>query len=813
MKKNQLDNHGAGYDTAKGLVVLAALGLMFLYWIGGYHRPGVHAQSGSGEFKSFESPQIHPIALTPDGTRLLAVNTPNNTLSVFELSGATPVLAAEIPVGLEPVSVAARNNDEAWVTNWLSDSVSIVDLGAANVIRTVDVGDEPTDVVFAGVQRQIAFICVAGLAQVKAYDPTAPDSSPLVIDIRGKQPRSLGRDPSGARVFVSVFESGNQTTIVPAAQVAAAGGLPKPVPKMAKKLPRAPNTGLVVRWNGSQWADERRNTKWNQFIPYTLADVDLVIIDASGASPAVSQEIRGIGTHIGNAVLDQAANRLYVANTESFNQIRFEPNLRGRFLSNRVSIIGLGSSAPASSPVDINPHIDFDVPQGSDQERSLSLALPADIARSNDGTIFVAATGSARVGVLNSAGAVQARISVGNGPTGLAIDEARQRLYCLNRFDDTISVVSLGSRSEVARVALGADAEPADVQRGRLILYGAGLSAHGDVSCASCHRNGHRDGLAWDLGDPKGTMQQVTTLLTSTFHPMKGPMTTQSLRGIIGTEPLHWRGDRARLSDFNPAFISLLGGTRELTDQEMADFEAFIQTLSYPPNPFENLDRTYPNPPAGPSAMRGHSLFTTARLDGGVFTCNNCHMAEPGFGAGTNGIIIPGPLLQEPQDFKVPQLRGMYEKTGLVNAQGEAIAGFGFIHDGSIDSLVDFLRAPVFTFSSDADRLDVATFVMAFDTGLAPAVGLQVTVNDANKVSSAVTDRITLLMSQADAGNCDLIVRGIYGGARRGFLYSGGGMFQPDRQSDPGVSWQALVQAAGRGSELTFTGIPPGTGR
>jgi len=155
----------------------------------------------------------------------------------------------------------------------------------------------------------------------------------------------------------------------------------------------------------------------------------------------------------------------------------------------------------------------------------------------------------------------------------------------------------------------------------------------------------------------------------------------------------------------------------------------------------------------------------------------------------------------------------MYQKTGLVNAQGEAIAGFGFIHDGSIDSLVDFLRAPVFTFSSDADRLDVATFVMAFDTGLAPAVGLQVTVNDANKVSSAVTDRITLLMSQADAGNCDLIVRGIYRGARRGFLYSGGGMFQPDRQSDPGVSWQALVQAAGRGSELTFTGIPPGTGR
>src|SRR5262245_14274606 len=475
MKKNQLDNHGAGYDTAKGLVVLAALGLMFLYWIGGYHRPGVHAQSGSGEFKSFESPQIHPIALTPDGTRLLAVNTPNNTLSIFELSGATPVLAAEIPVGLEPVSVAARNNDEAWVTNWLSDSVSIVDLGAGNVTRTIDVGDEPTDVVFAGAQRQSAFVCVSGTAQVKVYDPSAPDSSPQIINIRGKQPRSLARDPSGARVFVSVFESGNQTTIVPATQVAAAGGLPKPVPKMSKKLPKAPNTALIVKWNGSQWADEKGNTKWNQFIPYTLADIDLVVLDATGPIASISREIRGIGTNIGNAVLDQSANRLYVANTESLNHIRFEPNLRGHFLSSRVSIVGLGSSTPSVNPVDINPHINFDDPAGSDQERALSLSLPADIARSSDGTLYVAATGSARIGVLNPAGIVQARIAVGNGPTGLAIDETRQRLYCLNRFDETISVVSLATRAESSRLNLGFNPEPDDVRRGRLILYDAGL--------------------------------------------------------------------------------------------------------------------------------------------------------------------------------------------------------------------------------------------------------------------------------------------------------------------------------------------------
>ena len=33
------------------------------------------------------------------------------------------------------------------------------------------------------------------------------------------------------------------------------------------------------------------------------------------------------------------------------------------------------------------------------------------------------------------------------------------------------------------------------------------------------------------------------------FHPMKGPMTTQSLRGMDGQGPMHWRGDRTAGND------------------------------------------------------------------------------------------------------------------------------------------------------------------------------------------------------------------------------------------------------------------------
>src|ERR671926_9570 len=84
-------------------------------------------------------------------------------------------LVRELPVGAEPTSIAVRNNAEAWVTNWLSDSVSIVDLNAGNVTKTIDVGDEPTDVVFAGAQQERAFVCVSGLRQIKVFNPNTPD--------------------------------------------------------------------------------------------------------------------------------------------------------------------------------------------------------------------------------------------------------------------------------------------------------------------------------------------------------------------------------------------------------------------------------------------------------------------------------------------------------------------------------------------------------------------------------------------------------------------------------------------------------------
>ena len=91
--------------------------------------------SGTGvaavSFVTFESGPVRPLALSPSGLKLFAVNTPDNRLEVFDVHGGSLSHAHAIPVGMEPVAVAARNDGEVWVVNHLSDSVSIVDVATA----------------------------------------------------------------------------------------------------------------------------------------------------------------------------------------------------------------------------------------------------------------------------------------------------------------------------------------------------------------------------------------------------------------------------------------------------------------------------------------------------------------------------------------------------------------------------------------------------------------------------------------------------------------------------------------------------------
>src|SRR5262245_25185128 len=60
-------------------------------------------------FAAFESGQVRPLALSPNGSRLYAVNTPAARLEIFDVTSAGLTHQTSVPVGLEPVAVAARS--------------------------------------------------------------------------------------------------------------------------------------------------------------------------------------------------------------------------------------------------------------------------------------------------------------------------------------------------------------------------------------------------------------------------------------------------------------------------------------------------------------------------------------------------------------------------------------------------------------------------------------------------------------------------------------------------------------------------------
>jgi len=153
--------------------------------------------------------------------------------------------------------------------------------------------------------------------------------------------------------------------------------------------------------------------------------------------------------------------------------------------------------------------------------------------------------------------------------------------------------------------------------------------------------------------------------------------------------------------------------------------------------------------------------------------------------------------------------------------QGDQIRGFGFLHDGSMATIFDFLRARFFTLI-DQQRLDLEQFVLAFDTTFAPIVAQQITLTSDN--ADVVGPRIDLMIARAttpfvivdqpDAKECDLVAKGISNGLARGYLLNpDSGTFQSDRAAEPPLTdAQLRALASAGGQPVTYTCAPPGEG-
>ena len=908
------------------------------------------APAASPAFVEFESGQVRPVAMSPDGTKLFAVNTPNDTLEVFDVTGSGLSFQTRVPVGLEPVAVTARSNTEVWVVNHLSDSVSVVSVaGTPRVTRTLLVGDEPRDIVFAGSPSR-AFITTAHRGQhrtdpsiadvggagdpqlttpgVKRADVWVFDPANLGTAVGGKPvrimtfftdtPRALAVSPNKATVYVAGFKTGNQTTTVLEPMVCDGfnpgqpctvdngatmpGGNPGPATNFAGD--RAPESGLIVKFNNAtgRWEDEL-GRNWNNAVRFRLPDLDVFAVNANTLTQTAA--IAHVGTTLFNMVANPVSGKVYVSNTEAFNNVRFEgpgvfggSTVQGHLAETRITVIS-GSTATARH---LNKHIDYTKLAGEPgfdpTARNHSLSTPLDmVVTSNGQTLYLAAFGSSRIGVFDTAtlenntfdprtaSANYIPVS-GGGPSGLVLDEARNRLYVMTRFDNSVKVVDLGARQEISTAPLPSP-EPPSVIQGRPMLYDATrFSGNGEASCASCHIFGDMDDLAWDLGNPDDAVKKnpitinfgdaasiaigkllfgVRTPLNGTdntddFHPMKGPMTTQTLRGLRNSGAMHWRGDRANgffgvdpvdsnlsFNNFIVAFQGLVGSAEMPSPAQMQKFTDFQLQVLPPPNPVRRLDNSLTS-----AQQRGRNFYFGPRPADGINipflglngqTCNGCHVLDPSqgfFGTGRNasfeGIT---------QIVKIPHLRNIYAKVGMfgdpkVNffdapdsgPTGDQIRGFGFVHDGSVDTVFRFVTAIVFRpqltsgfplINPNATRRDVEQFLLAFDNDLAPIVGQQVTLTSSNGPS--VGPRIDLMIQRARAAyvskalggavtECDLVANVAQDGRVKGFLFDPvANNFIPDNGAARLTDGALRALAAVTGQEVTYTCVPPGSGQ
>lgn len=831
----------------------------------GNRLPGPRPVAGPRDFVTYESGQVRPLALSADGQKLFAVNTPDNRLEIFSVDATLTPLAA-VTVGLEPVAIAEDPAGRVWVVNHLSDSVSVVDVAATppRVINTLWVGDEPRDIVFAGTNRERAFITTAHRGQNSAVDPALNtpgigradvwvfDSSGLddtpggqaldVLTLFGDRPRPLAVSADGLRVYAGIFLSGNRTTVI------GPSSLPKAPPTTSADNVTQPDTGLILRRIGSNWVDER-NQSWNGSVPFTLPDLDVFEIDAVTLSETA--QFSSVGTILFNMAVNPANGKLYVSNINSRNHVRFagvasraDTTIRGHATDQRITVVEPGSTRH----VNVNRHLDFTRPEASDQDRALSMSTLLGMAVNLSGdTLYVSAFGSNKIGIFDTASLEDGSFAPdpanlvavsGGGPSGIVLDEANDRAYVLTRYDNGISTIDLTARREISHLAMF-NPEPAAVIEGRRFLYDATItSGNGNDSCASCHIFGDTDGLAWDLGEPDAEVVPIPNVFIpispaaspQTFHPMKGPMATQSMRGLRGHGPMHWRGDRtgsnrvgdetleeAAFKEFNDAFDAFAALGSEIDADDMQAFTDFAMELTYPPNPIRALDNTLRG-----IELRGEEMFMrgVVRIQTGLLeVCVQCHTLDPAAGLfGTRGLSSDNSQPGE-RNFKIPHFRDQYQKVGMFGwgfntspATGPQVRGFSFNHNGATSSnfIIADLGMP------QSDLLALRAFLYAFPTESPPITGQQVTLTSANAVQAAT--RIDLLVQQAQVEmpvpECDLVVKGVINDVARGWTMTASGQFEPDAAAQPAISrieLEALVAAPD--DALTFTCVPWGSGR
>ena len=493
---------------------------------------GAAADSDRVGHPNFLSPHSDPLIVS--GGFIYVTNTPADTVDVINVD--TEAVVRRIHVGVDPVGLALRpDGQELWVANHISDTVNVVDLDASSstfhhVIATVQAldastlatdFDEPVGIAFASNEK--AYVTLSPSNEVAIVDVATRAVSGR-IDINAQDPRAMS--VQGERLYVAVFESNNQTQLSGCTAEKIDGDT---CTFDAVEHVFTNNNVLSVNYD----ADIVRNS--------ALPDRDVYIIDTN--TDTVDEIVEGVGTLLYGVAVDTEHN-LYVAQADARNDANGRAGtqkhglaeLENRAFLNQITAVDCSSGSCAlPSRIELEPLLPDNPAPGT------ALATPFALKVSDDNTTLIGtAASSNRLFVFDlESGSVTGRVSVGEVPRGLAIENNAQgqavKAWTLNVAANSVSVVDLADPVNPVLTNTIELNDPTSqvIKEGRIAFNAADASSTGTFSCESCHSDGHTDQLIWVLETPVCDVDGCTQI---------PPRLTMPIRGLRDTQPYHWDG-------------------------------------------------------------------------------------------------------------------------------------------------------------------------------------------------------------------------------------------------------------------------------
>lgn len=712
-----------------------------------------------------------PLALTADDTFLAVTNTDSNTITFFDLRNGRNRKLAEVPVQLEPSSVAFMpDGSKVYVANQLSGTVTVMRTNLANgaIGRPLQlaVGKEPAALVLTPNGKKL-YVANSRSNSISVID-TATDAVVKTIFGVGPEPRGMAISNNGdasdsdETLYLTQFLSLTQAGKIDGADDAKAGHV---------TLVATGSDSIVGQVAVKPIADTGFKA---------LGDALARIAPGDPSNPANFSFATG-------AYPNQLANVAIKGGFAYLPNTGASPNGPVRFDVNTHSLLAvIDRSTNLDAGRTINLHRAVAAQGNPDrlfvtQPWAMAFKNGADegyvVSAASDHLVKVAvdpATGAAAVqsDPLDPTRVLQ--IKVGKNPRGIVINAADTRAYVLNHISRSVSVIDLRSVPEQVVVTLPSSSLPTpstladkihigkelynssigvfDPPPGSTTPITGRLSNQGWGSCAACHTPaGLSDNVVWIFGSgPRRTLPQHTDFDQSVADRSRMRMLNGSaerdeqedfelnIRAVSGGLGLIVGADGITP---NPAVVNLTpeasGGRNQLKVRGVGAWDAIKAYVQFgiraPLSPVSATD---------PDVVAGRALFAAAN-------CQQCHGGPQWTSGRVRYTPPPGGAVQITGGQVVGELRqvGTFNAaffnevrangstplgaSGFVPPSLLAIHAFpqSFLHNGAAGSLADVLNSVthrsagssgVDVLSNPADRDKIARFLLSIDATTAP---------------------------------------------------------------------------------------------